>query len=145
MKPRKSPLSFCDGWRSREAGAPAHVPSGSGSGSCGFAEAPSPQGLEERSADQRKPASGCAPTNRCGARSRAACAVPPSAPAPPPPPPPPPPPAPASAPPPRVSHSESRIGSGVSCLRRARPEKPSGAEDARARAAATHPPDGGSC
>lgn len=59
-------------------GGRARVPRGS----FGSAESPNPPGREECVADQREPASGRAPTNRCGARSRPACAVPPSAPRP---------------------------------------------------------------
>ena len=57
------------------------VPGGCGSRICGPrtpSPAPTSKGQEERVADQREPASGRAPTNRCGARSRPACAVPPS-------------------------------------------------------------------
>lgn len=91
-------------------------------------------------ADQRAPASGRAPTNRCGARSRPACAAPPSALRPPPPPPPPPPPAPASAPPARVWHSESRSGSGGCSLRRTGPGPPTSSPGGREGARRTHPP-----
>lgn len=63
--------------RSQEVGAGHASLVAAGAASAG-PELPPAQGQEERVADQREPASGRAPTNRCGARSRPACAVPPS-------------------------------------------------------------------